>query len=645
MTTVTNGTNGTNDDTNDGALLYPRVTATRRIQGLDGMWRFRLDPEGEGERDGWPGNGLPDATQVPVPASFNDLFTDKRTREYTGDFWYETEFTAPGEWRDKDLFVRFDAATHRADVFVNGVRVGSHEGGFTPFAVRVNDAVRWNEPNRLVVQLNNELSHASLPAGTTGTLPDGTKVSGPYFDFFNYAGLQRPVRLVAVPHEAVRGYTTTYEIRKDGSAIVRYTVAVGSVGTKGLKSGDTIRVRLIDEAGNVAASAEGAEGALAVAHARLWNVRDAHLYRIEFTILDGESGEIIDEYRDEIGIRAVEVRGREILVNGRPVYLKGFGRHEDSAINGRGENLAVVKRDFELMKWCGANSFRTSHYPYSEEELRLADREGFLVIDEVAAVGFMKSLMNFLDAANDDDADRGRGFFDDPEVMTRTLEVHKAALDELFTRDRNHPSVIMWSLMNEPDSASESAVPYFHAIFDHARTLDPQRRPLTYTNLMMAAAGRDRCHGFADVICLNRYYGWYVQGGYQLAGAKAAFTAEMDRWMELEPDKPFVFTEYGADTAAGVHKLPSVQWSEEYQCEYLRMQHEVFDAYPAVVGEQMWNLCDFQTGEGIMRVDGNRKGAFTRDRQPKAAAFLLRARWTDAGTDADADAGVGSDAA
>ncbi|TPF86417.1 beta-glucuronidase [Bifidobacterium sp. UTCIF-37] len=623
--------------TNDGALLYPQVTATRRIQSLDGMWRFRFDPESEGERDGWPETGLPDAAQVPVPASFNDLFTDKASREYTGDFWYETEFVAPGEWRDKDLFLRFDAATHRADVFVNGIPVGSHEGGFTPFAVRVNDAVRWNETNRLVVRLNNELSHASLPAGTTGTLPDGTKVSGPYFDFFNYAGLQRPVRLIAVPAEAVTGYATTYELHKDGSAVVHYTVE-----TRGLRPEDTLRVRLIDEVGSVVADAQGTEGELAVAYARLWDVRDAHLYRIEFTILDGTGdaaaadGGVIDEYHDEIGIRTVEVRGREILLNGRPVYLRGFGRHEDSAINGRGENLAVVTRDFELMKWCGANSFRTSHYPYSEEELRLADREGFLVIDEVAAVGFMKSLMNFLDAANDDDEHRGRGFFDDPDVMTRTLHVHKAALDELFTRDRNHPSVIMWSLMNEPDSASEAAVPYFRAIFDHARTLDPQHRPLTYTNLMMAAAGRDRCHGFADVICLNRYYGWYVQGGYQLSGAKAAFMAEMDRWMQIEPDKPFVFTEYGADTAAGVHKLPSVQWSEEYQCEYLKMQHEVFDAYPAVVGEQMWNLCDFQTGEGIMRVDGNRKGAFTRDRQPKAAAFLLRERWSDATRFADA---------
>lgn len=602
----------------DGALLYPQVTATRRVQGMDGMWGFRFDPEGVGERDGWAANGLPDPVAMPVPASFNDLFTDKASRDYAGDFWYETDVTVPGEWRDKDLFLRFDAATHRATVFVNGVKVGSHEGGFTPFAVRINDVARFDEPNHVAVRLNNELSHASLPAGTGGALPDGTKLAGPYFDFFNYAGLQRPVRLLAVPKEALTGYSTTYAIHGDGSADVRYEAETNG--------GHRVEARLYDAGGALVARADGAKGTLHVPDAHLWNVRAAYLYRIEFTIV-GDGGAVIDRYFDEIGIRTVEVSGRSILVNGKPVYLKGFGRHEDSIVNGRGENPAVIKRDFELMKWIGANSFRTSHYPYSEENLRMADREGFLVIDECAAVGFMASLMNFLDAANDANPNRDRGFFDDPVVRGKTIAVHKEAVRELFERDRNHPSVIMWSLMNEPDSAADAAVPYFREIFGYARTLDPQGRPLTYTNLMSAAAGKDKCHQFADVICLNRYYGWYVQGGYQLAGARKAFIDEMNRWMEVEPDKPFVFTEYGADTDAGVHKLPSVQWSEEYQCEYLDMQHEVFDMFDAVVGEQMWNLCDFQTGEGIMRVDGNKKGAFTRDRQPKEAAFLLKRRW------------------
>lgn len=178
------------------------------------------------------------------------------------------------------------------------------------------------------------------------------------------------------------------------------------------------------------------------------------------------------------------------------------------------------------------------------------------------------------------------------------------------------------------DSASEAAVPYFKEIFDYARTLDPQHRPLTYTNLLMAAGGKDKCHQFADVICLNRYYGWYVQDGYQLIGAKKAFINGMNQWMNTEPNKPFLFTEYGADTDAGAHKLPSVQWSERNTS----VSTSPCSTKCSTCSRQWWasrygNLCDFQTDEGIMRVDGNKKGVFTRDRQPKAAAYVLKERW------------------
>lgn len=186
-----------------------------------------------------------------------------------------------------------------------------------------------------------------------------------------------------------------------------------------------------------------------------------------------------------------------------------------------------------------------------------------------------------------------------------------------------------WNLIDAAnDSASEAAVPYFKEIFDYARTLDPQHRPLTYTNLLMAAGGKDKCHQFADVICLNRYYGWYVQDGYQLIGAKKAFINEMNQWMNTEPNKPFLFTEYGADTDAGAHKLPSVQWSERNTS----VSTSPCSTKCSTCSRQWWasrygNLCDFQTDEGIMRVDGNKKGVFTRDRQPKVAAYVLKERW------------------
>ncbi len=339
-------------------------------------------------------------------------------------------------------------------------------------------------------------------------------------------------------------------------------------------------------------------------------------------IRDGE--QILDEYEQEIGIRTVKIEGTSILLNGKPVYLKGFGKHEDCDIVGRGFHSGVMKRDFELMKWIGANSFRTAHYPYSEEIYQMADREGFLVIDEVAAVGLFESLMNFMEASTGK-----RTAFFEKETTPVLLKAHKRAVEELIARDKNHPCVIAWSLLNEPETSNEAAVPYFEEVFRLAHELDVQKRPRTFALIMNSVPGVCKCYQFSDIISLNRYYGWYVKGGYEISEAEALFRKEMDAWKALKLNKPFLFTEYGADTMGSDHKLPSVMWSQEYQDEYLKMTNDVFDSYDFIKGEQIWNFADFQTTEGILRVNGNKKGVFTRQRQPKDAAYLLRKRWME----------------
>ena len=595
------------------SMLYPKTSRTRRIVDMNGLWKFCFDPESEGLKNNWK-NGLdPKRTmEMPVPASFNDFFTDKDSREYTGDFWYETSVFVPGEWEGKNISLRFDCATHRAVVFVNGEKIATHEGGFLPFTARINKVVKWNEPNRVVVCLNNELSYTTLPAGSTKVFSDGTKMSKPFFDFYNYAGLQRPVRLVVTPKDEIVDFSVKHSLEGSDS-ITEYKVTADS--------DKEILIQVYDENRKLVATASGDKGVIRISNVRLWEVRDAYLYTFRILLMDQEM--IADEYEEEIGIRTIEVKDTDILINSKPVYLKGFGKHEDSEINGRGFNLAVVKRDFELMKWIGANSFRTSHYPYAEEIIQMADREGFLVIDEVAAVGFFESLMNFMEASTG----KQTAFFSREIVQTETKANHKAALSELIARDKNHACVIAWSLMNEPETTSESAVPYFKEIFDLARELDPQKRPRTFAMVMNSTPNACKCYSFPDILSLNRYYGWYNRGGYEMMEAKEAFIREMDQWQELGLNKPFLFTEFGADTMAGIHKLPSVMWSEEYQEEYLRMQFEVFDSYDFVKGEQVWNFADFQTTEGIMRVNGNKKGIFTRNRQPKAVAYVFKKRW------------------
>lgn len=594
----------------NGSMLYPRMTKTRRSVSLDGMWKFSFDREERGCLDGWR-NGIPGDERMPVPASFQDFFTDKASREYCGDFWYETEMVVPGEWKDRQILLRFGCATHRAWVYVNGQELAYHEGGFVPFSVDITEAARLDEPNLVVVRCNNELTETNIPVGKTITLSDGRKMAKPYFDFFNYSGLQRPVKLLALPKEHVSDYSVNFSLDQ-GDAWVDYEVVT--------TGGHEVTVALYGEDGVRRACCQGKCGSMKVKQARLWQVRDAYLYKIEIEIADGER--VIDSYWDEIGIRTVEVRGTDILLNGSPVYLKGFGKHEDSDVSGRGLNLSVMKRDFELMKWIGANSFRTVHYPYSEEIYQMADREGFLVIDEVAAVGMFESIMNFMEASTG----KNTAFFEKP-TTTQLLETHLKAVEELIIRDKNHPCVIAWCLLNEPETTNEAAVPYFKVVFERARELDIQKRPRTYAMIMNSLPGTCKCYQFSDIICLNRYYGWYLKGGFEICDAGEAFRREMDAWKALELDKPFLFTEYGADTSVSVDKLPSVMWSQEYQIEYLVMNHNVFDSYEFVKGEQVWNFADFQTTEGIMRMDGNKKGIFTRNRQPKAAAYYFKQRW------------------
>jgi beta-glucuronidase len=574
------------------------------------MWKFRFDPESKGASDGW-NKGINAKETMPVPASFQDFFTGKDEREYTGDFWYETEFFVPAEWQDRAVLLRFDAVTHRARVFVNGQEICRHEGGFLPFAADITSAAKYGGANRLVALVNNELSETTLPVGRTETLPNGKRVVKPYFDFFNYAGIQRPVTLLSLPTNAITDFSVAHRITT-GGAEVDYSVETVGEGE--------VTVTVLDEDGKHISGAQGQNGTIAIPDARLWNVRDAYLYR--FWVRLSQNGKLVDEWYDDIGIRTVEIRGTEILLNGKPVYLKGFGKHEDSDIAGRGFNRAVIKRDFELMKWIGANSLRTSHYPYCEEFYQLADREGFLVIDETPAVGFFDSTMNFLDAS------RGTKvpFFEKPTIQ-ELLQNHLDAIRAMINRDKNRACVIAWSLFNEPESTSEAAIPYFKEVFDTALECDPQKRPRTFAAIMFSRPDTCKCYQFSDFICLNRYYGWYVLGGYEIDTAEKALRSELEGWKAKNLNKPFVFTEYGADTDSGIHKLPSVQWSQEYQIEVLEMNHRVFDSCDFVKGEQVWAFADFQTGEGIHRVDGNKKGIFTRQRQPKAAAFYFKQRW------------------
>src|SRR3954451_10807581 len=583
-------------------MLRPQDGPTRERKSLNGLWRFRLDPEGAGRDAGWWRRPLDDAREMPVPASYNDIPADAAVRDHVGDAWYQTVVRVPRGWAGQRVVLRFDAATHRAVVWVDDVEVAAHEGGYTPFEADVTAHVRPGGEVRVTVVVDNRLTWRSVPPGI---VENGRQT---YFhDFFNYAGLHRSVWLYSTPPAHVRDVTVVPGF-EGGSGTVDYRVE-----TAGEAAG--VQVVLLDASGAEVAHGTGDSGRLGVDDAHPWRPGGGSLYDLRIELVEGD--DVVDSYTLPVGIRTVEVRGTQFLINGEPFFFTGFGKHEDAAIRGKGHDDALMVHDFALMEWIGANSFRTSHYPYAEEVLDYADRHGVVVIDETAAVGQNLGMMAGILRRNFPPT------FSPETIDDAAREVHAQAIRELVARDKNHPCVVLWSIANEPEADTDAAVVYFTPLLALARELDPSR-PVGTVNMAFAPYGRDRLQALGDVVMINRYYGWYVHTG-DLDAAEEALQAELEAW--AAEGKPILVTEYGADTVAGLHSVVSQPWSEEYQADFLEMHHRVFDRVDAVVGEHVWNFADFATASSVGRVAGNKKGVFTRDRHPKAAAFALRRRW------------------
>src|SRR5215211_3534928 len=589
-------------------MLRPQDTSTRERKSLNGLWQFALDQAGEGRSGRWFAGPLAGAREMAVPASFNDIAADAAVRDYFGDIWYQTNIWVPRGWQGRRIALHFESATHRATVWINEVEVVSHEGGYTPFEADITEQVTAGEQVRITTAVNNTLSFQSIPPGVIEDTPAGKRQIY-WHDFFNYAGIHRTVWLYATDPAHITDLTVVTDL--DGSTgLVDYTTQA-----EGAADAET-RVVLRDADGIEVAWNTGPSGTLTVPSVHKWAPGDGYLYDLEVQLVS--DGTVIDSYHQSVGVRTVNVDGIRFLINGEPFTFKGFGKHEDVPVIGKAHSDAYLLHDFELLKWIGANSFRTSHYPYAEGVLDYADRQGIVIIDETAAVGLNMGLGGGIFG--------GQGYqtFSPQTANDATREVHAQAIRELIARDKNHPSVVLWSIANEPESDTEGAEKYFEPLFDVAHKADPTR-PIGFVNVMLAPHGKCRVSQFGDVLMLNRYYGWYVDTG-DLEAAELAWEEELTAW--AGEGKPIIITEYGADTYPGLHSIAAgAPWSEEYQVEYLDMNHRVFDRIDAVVGEQVWNFADFTTTSGIMRVGGNKKGVFTRDRQPKAAAHYLRGRW------------------
>jgi beta-glucuronidase len=572
-------------------MLFPIETETREVKDLSGIWDFKRDGEDS-------------FILMPVPASYNDITQDITLRDYVGKVWYRKRVFIPNIWKEKRVFIRIGSAAHFSEVYVNNVKAIEHRGGFLPFEGEISSLIKYGEENEILISVDNTLSWDILPPGELKIIndemhPKGYKVLEYYFDFFNYSGIHRPVLLYTTPITYIKDIKVETDI-KGNDGLVRYKVSLeGEI--------DRIIVNLKDESGNLVASSNSFNGVLEVKNANLWEPGNPYLYTFEVKIFSDKK--LVDCYRLEIGIRTIKIDGKRFLINNKPFYFKGFGKHEDSDIRGKGLDHVINIKDFNLLKWIGANSFRTSHYPYSDEVLFLADKYGIAVIEEAPAVG-----MNLWNPENK--------VFRKGRIDERTLEHHLQVIKEMIDRDKNHPSVVMWSVANEAATFEEEAEEYFKKVIEETKKLDPTR-PVT---LVESTSYKDtKVSKYVDVICVNRYYSWYTDSG-NLDIIEYQLEKELRNWYE-KFGKPIILSEFGADTIAGFHSDPPLMFTEEYQWEMLRRFMETLDRLDFVVGEHIWNFADFMTKQEVRRVLGNRKGIFTRQRQPKMAAHFVRERW------------------
>lgn len=577
-------------------MLYPKMTESRMVFDLNGVWDFCLmDGEAKGE-----------IVPMPVPSSYNDIYTGRDFADHVGNLYYRRTFTVSSRMLEKRLFLRFGSVTHKAEVWLNGTCLGKHSGGFLPFSFEITETAIAGE-NELEVIVNNIVDETTLPAGRMvhqkfPGLPEEIH-NLPNFDFYNYSGIMRPVCLYTAPESYIEDISIYGKM--DGSFY--WDVKANGEGT--------VSVRLLDAAGNEVAAGEGFKGTGRIDQVQLWEPGHPVLYSLEVT-LTGSDGEK-DTYTEVFGFREVSIRDCRIHLNGKPVYLKGFGKHEDSPVHGRGFDMAYNVKDIGLLKWIGANSFRTSHYPYCEEMLQLCDREGILVIDEAPAVGLNAGFTaTGLLGGNPNGTWK----------LFKTAEHHRQVLRDMVQRDKNHPCVIIWSVANEPASQEDGAKEYFEPLLNLVRELDEQKRPATLVTYEGSNPVSCKVAEICDLLIINRYRGWYDTEG-NLRGAAALLKDELEGFHKRCPDKPIMLGEYGADTIAGFHDINARIFSEEYQVDFLRAYGEVFDSLPYITGEHVWNFADFATAENIKRVGGNKKGVFTRDRSPKMAAHFLKERW------------------
>jgi beta-glucuronidase len=537
----------------------------RRYEEVDTTSAMRADPKALYEYD------MDRSPVVHLPQSFVTHSPDMR--RYNGLVWYQRQFSAhpqPG----KRAFLRFGAVDYHSYVYVNGKFVGEHQGGFTPFAFEVTNLLRDGE-NRITVGADSERTAADVPPVVT--------------DWENYGGITRPVSLIVVPSTYIDD--AWVHLTRDGR--IAASVKLDGIGAANREV--RIRIAALALALSCRTMPDGTCTAAAPAPRRLhrWSPEEPRLYDIRV-----EAGE--DVWKDRIGFRTIQVHGQDILLNGRPVFLRGVNIHaeEFGADPTRSITPAAARALLlEAKNGLHANFVRLAHYPHPETMVRAADELGLLVWSEIPVYWQV-------DFAN-----------------PKTLETARHMQRESILRDRNRASIILWSVGNETP-INDARNRFMRSLIAEARALDDSR-------LVTAAmfAGRkenvqtidDPLGADVDLVSVNTYNGWYTSD--PLSGIASI------EWRSPYA-KPLIFSEFGADALAGYHDDPANphKFSEEFQAQYYRQTLAMASKVPSLRGLAPWILKDFRSPRRqhpVYQQGWNRKGLVSEIGTRKAAFQVL----------------------
>ena len=587
-----------------GATEVPQITnvLNRETTSLNGKWHYIVDVQEEGYYDyrmnptpwGFFRNAKPQrpedlieydfdkAATMQVPGDWNTQ--DERLFFYEGTVWLKTSFQTQVPTENYRTLLYFGAVNYDCRVWVNDHEAGHHLGGFTPFNFDVTEMLQ-NGENTVIVKVDNKRKAEAVP----------TQI----FDWWNYGGITRDVLLVKVPPTYIENYKLQLE-KADTKA--KHRVISVSVQLSQPMEKQVVEVKipelniskplLTDEKGYASATLRVPTKKLT-----LWSPDNPKRYRVVLSV-NAFACKTGDFVTDSIGFRTVETRGKQLLLNGQPIFLRGISIHEEKANGGgRANSTADAHTLLSWAKELGCNFVRLAHYPHNEYAVREAERMGILVWSEIPVYWTIA--------------------WNNPE----TYKNAERQLTDMIRRDQNRANVIIWSIANEtPHSAERDK--FLSRLAQHARSLDNSRLISMAMEVTSASNYKNRLNdnmnAYVDVVSFNQYIGWY----------RDVNDAPKMTW-EIPYEKPVIISEFGGGAKYGLHGPANQRWTEEFQENLYRENIQMIDKIDGLAGTTPWILKDFRSPRRVL--DGiqdyyNRKGVFS-DRGEKKKAFYVLREW------------------